>query len=47
VPVVQQEALQELARAIVREAGISREDVGRLDNGDCEVIVGLPRVEQI
>jgi hypothetical protein len=32
VPVAQQEAIQELARSIVREAGISREDAGLLEN---------------
>jgi hypothetical protein len=32
VPIVQQEALQELARAIVREAGLAREDVGQQEN---------------
>jgi len=32
VSVAQQEAIQELARAIVREAGIAREDVVRLEN---------------
>jgi hypothetical protein len=31
-PIVQQEALQELARAIVREAGLAREDVGQQEN---------------
>ena len=32
VPIVQQEALQELARAIVREARLAREDVGQQEN---------------
>jgi hypothetical protein len=32
VPIVQQEASQELARAIVREAGLAREDVGQQEN---------------
>jgi hypothetical protein len=32
VPAAQQEAIQELAKAIVREAGIAREDVVRLEN---------------
>jgi hypothetical protein len=31
-PIVQQEALQELARAIVREARLAREDVGQQEN---------------